>query len=66
MQMLRITKRVIFFLHTLPHTDVVNGFFSEIALTALKYETPMFQKFITCFSDMSYIAYGFMYMLFLD
>ncbi len=25
----------------------------------------MFQKFITCFSDKSYISYGFMYMLFL-
>ncbi len=38
-------------------------YFSEIAVTALKYESPMFQKFIICLSD-NYFLYGFMYMLY--
>ncbi len=33
-------------------------------VTDLKYETKMFQKFITCLSDNLYFLYGFMYMLY--
>ncbi len=47
MKMLRITKRVISeYFHT--HTDLIEFLKKkEIALTALKYETPMFQEFRT-------------------
>ncbi len=53
MKMLRITKGVTSdFSHTLPRTDLIDFFHT---VTALKYETPIFQKFITCLSDNSYM-----------
>ncbi len=33
-----------------------NGWMDMHLVTALKYETKMFQKFITCLSDNSYIS----------
>ncbi len=45
-----------------------NRWLERQLVTALKYETKMFQKFITCLSENSYISYlglfGFMYMLY--
>ncbi len=55
MKMLRITKGVIsvFFCHTLPHTDLTDFFHKCSFMSALKYETPMFQEFITYLFDNS-------------
>ncbi len=63
MKMLRITEGgyIGFFFFT--HTDL-NYLFHKLQ-TALKYETKMFQMFITCSSDNSYISYMGLYKCFI-
>ncbi len=57
MKMVKITKGVtsdFYFFHTLPNTYLTD-FFHKLQFyeCSLKYETPMFQEFITCLFDNS-------------
>ncbi len=56
MKMLRITKGVTPFFHTHSHIQP-NVFISLTAVSALKYEIPMFQELIKCLFDDPFVSY---------